>query len=63
MFSPGTKRSNFTARKSKPTTVTDSPVTPLTENRRTVENDNSIPNRPTTGTPAPWASRLSVLAR
>ncbi|XP_016453974.2 nuclear pore complex protein NUP133 isoform X1 [Nicotiana tabacum] len=63
MFSPGTKRSNFTARKSKPTTVTDSPVTPLTENRRTAENDNSIPNRPTTGTPAPWASRLSVLAR
>ncbi|KAK6919235.1 LOW QUALITY PROTEIN: Nucleoporin, Nup133/Nup155-like, N-terminal [Dillenia turbinata] len=24
---------------------------------------NSIPNRPSTGTPAPWTSRLSVLAR
>lgn len=32
-----------------------SPATPLT--------DNSVPNRPTTGTPAPWAPRLSVLAR
>lgn len=26
-------------------------------------DNNSIPNRPATGTPAPWAPRLSVLAR
>ncbi|KAJ8568591.1 hypothetical protein K7X08_028124 [Anisodus acutangulus] len=63
MFSPGTKRSNISARREKPTTC-GSPVTPFTENRRPLDGNNSpIPNRPTTGTPAPWASRLSVLAR
>ncbi|CAK9180411.1 unnamed protein product [Ilex paraguariensis] len=65
MFSPGTRKSNFSARKERSTlgrVPTDSPITPLTENRRSLP-DNSIPNRPSTGTPAPWASRLSVLAR
>lgn len=64
MFSPGTKRPNFSARKSgreKPTT--GSPVTPFTENRKPLDDNSPIPNRPNTGTPAPWASRLSVLAR
>lgn len=64
MFSPGTKRSNFTARKSareKPTS--GSPVTPFTDNRRPLDDNSPIPNRPSTGTPAPWASRLSILAR
>ncbi|PHT43052.1 Nuclear pore complex protein [Capsicum baccatum] len=68
MFSPGTKRSNLNARKSgrdKPTTTTtsSSPVTPLTQNRRPLDDNSPIPNRPSTGTPAPWASRLSALAR
>uniref|UniRef100_A0A5B7BVC6 Nucleoporin Nup133/Nup155-like N-terminal domain-containing protein n=1 Tax=Davidia involucrata TaxID=16924 RepID=A0A5B7BVC6_DAVIN len=62
MFSPATKKSNFSARKDRTIGHTDSPITPLVENRRSL-HDNSIPNRPSTGTPAPWASRLSVLAR
>ncbi|KAK3031989.1 hypothetical protein RJ639_036194 [Escallonia herrerae] len=66
MFSPGTKRSSFSARKERNPLARpppqDSPVTPLGENRSSIHND-SIPNRPSTGTPAPWAPRLSVLAR
>nr|GMD33613.1 nuclear pore complex protein NUP133 [Ipomoea batatas] len=63
MFSPGTRKSNLTARKpGRERPLTDSPVTPLLENRRS-HLDNAVPNRPSTGTPAPWASRLSVLAR
>lgn len=69
MFSPGTKRSNFIARKertssnlSRAPAPVDSPITPVAENRKLLPDD-SIPNRPSTGTPAPWASRLSVLAR
>ncbi|KAA8524826.1 hypothetical protein F0562_011249 [Nyssa sinensis] len=62
MFSPATKKSNFSARKDRTLGYADSPITPLVENRRLLY-DNSIPNRPNTGTPAPWASRLSVLAR
>lgn len=68
MFSPGTKKSNFSSRKDRtvrahtPPVGNSSPVTPLTENRRPV-TENAIPDRPNTGTPAPWASRLSVLAR
>ncbi|KAK3010502.1 hypothetical protein RJ639_011771 [Escallonia herrerae] len=69
MFSPGTKRSSFSARKERnplarppPPPPQDSPVTPLGENRSSI-HDDSIPNRPSTGTPAPWAPRLSVLAR
>ncbi|KAJ6686817.1 NUCLEAR PORE COMPLEX PROTEIN NUP133 [Salix purpurea] len=50
MFSPGIKRSsNRKAAAAAP----DSPA----------PGNNSIPNRPATGTPAPWAPRLSVLAR
>lgn len=70
MFSPGTRKSNYgSARKDQKTietsdntakkstlTANDSPKTPL-------QDSNVIPNRPFTGTPAPWAARLSVLAR
>ncbi|PON80716.1 Nucleoporin [Parasponia andersonii] len=66
MFSPGTKRSNASSRTRRGPNLghagTGSPVTPLAENRRS-SSDNSVPNRPSTGTPAPWAPRLSVLAR
>lgn len=64
MFSPGIKRpgaSSGTERNlGKPTS--HSPITPLSQNRRSLLS-NSIPDRPSTGTPAPWAPRLSVLAR
>ncbi|XP_057955734.1 nuclear pore complex protein NUP133 isoform X2 [Malania oleifera] len=64
MFSSGTKKPNINSRKdrSRGQAVPDSPVSPLVENRRSFY-DHSIPDRPTTGTPAPWTSRLSVLAR
>ncbi|KAI3497232.1 hypothetical protein L1887_39700 [Cichorium endivia] len=68
MFSPGTKKSNFSARKDRtvrahpPPVGNGSPVTPVTENRNPV-TENAVPDRPSTGTPAPWSSRLSVLAR
>ncbi|RAL42791.1 hypothetical protein DM860_009298 [Cuscuta australis] len=63
MFSPGTRKTNFTARKSgRERSAADSPVTPLVESRRS-HLGNDVLNRPSTGTPAPWASRLSVLAR
>ncbi|XP_057508385.1 nuclear pore complex protein NUP133 [Actinidia eriantha] len=63
MFSPATRKSNFSARKDRSLHAPpDSPLTPLAENRRPL-HENSVPNRPSTGTPAPWASRLSVLAR
>ncbi|KAL6135129.1 hypothetical protein ACLB2K_067357 [Fragaria x ananassa] len=57
MFSPGTKRANANPRRDQ-----GSPATPLSEIRLS-SPDNSVPNRPSTGTPAPWAPRLSVLAR
>ncbi|KAJ6338701.1 hypothetical protein OIU76_008208 [Salix suchowensis] len=50
MFSPGIKRS------SNRKAAAAAPDSPASDN-------NSIPNRPATGTPAPWAPRLSVLAR
>ncbi|KAL3510013.1 hypothetical protein ACH5RR_029414 [Cinchona calisaya] len=71
MFSPATRKSNYGgARKDQNTTENsniivakrysltgnNSPKTPL-------HDSNVIANRPSTGTPAPWASRLSVLAR
>lgn len=66
MFSPGTKRSNLSSRKERSLghslNALDSPITPVPESRKPA-NDNSIPDRPSTGTPAPWAPRLSVLAR
>ncbi|XP_050205728.1 nuclear pore complex protein NUP133 isoform X2 [Mercurialis annua] len=58
MFTPGSKRATrssiHNAGSHRP--ALDSPVTPLQHNQ-------SIPNRPSTGTPAPWAPHLSVLAR
>ncbi|XVF21128.1 hypothetical protein REPUB_Repub12eG0064100 [Reevesia pubescens] len=66
MFSPGLKRSKLSSRKERNVgqnlTTPDSPATPFTENRKSA-HQTSIPDRPTTGTPAPWAPRLSVLAR
>ncbi|XP_038713797.1 nuclear pore complex protein NUP133 isoform X1 [Tripterygium wilfordii] len=65
MFSPGTKRSKWSSHKQRNVeqTLADSPITPLADHRKSVA-DNSIPNRPTTGTPAPWTpARSSVLAR
>ncbi|RDX89751.1 Nuclear pore complex protein NUP133, partial [Mucuna pruriens] len=60
MFSCGTKKSNARSRREQVRSSTvDSPVTPA----RTSLNDNAVHNRPSTGTPAPWAPRLSVLAR
>jgi nuclear pore complex protein Nup133 len=60
MFSPAIKRPG--AERNLGNTALHSPITPLTENRRSFLS-NSIPDRPSTGTPAPWAPRLSVLAR
>ncbi|XP_071736708.1 nuclear pore complex protein NUP133 [Rutidosis leptorrhynchoides] len=66
MFSPGTKKTTSkkdrTARTHPAPAITGSPVTPITDYRKPV-TENIIPDRPNTGTPAPWASRLSVLAR
>ncbi|KAG6662966.1 nuclear pore complex protein NUP133 isoform X1 [Carya illinoinensis] len=64
MFSPGIRRSNVSSRneRNQGHTVLHSPITPLSENRRSFLQ-NSVPDRPSTGTPAPWAPRLSVLAR
>ncbi|XP_010045890.2 nuclear pore complex protein NUP133 isoform X2 [Eucalyptus grandis] len=54
MFSPGTKRLSSSSRV-RVQNAPDSPLTPVPENQ--------VPHRPATGTPAPWAPRLSVLAR
>ncbi|KAF8380785.1 hypothetical protein HHK36_028279 [Tetracentron sinense] len=64
MFSPATKKSNFSSRKVRNLghAVPDFPSTPLSDNRRS-SYGASIPNRPSTGMPAPWASHFSVLAR
>lgn len=66
MFSPAAKKSNFSSARKNNSLLrrssldandsAPSSVTPL-------RDGNAIPNRPSTGTPAPWASRLSVLAR
>lgn len=62
MFSPLTKRAKQSSRNDKTprnrVAPPDSPATPATQNR-----NNFISDRPATGTPAPWAPRLSVLAR
>ncbi|KAF6149593.1 hypothetical protein GIB67_011202 [Kingdonia uniflora] len=66
MFSPATKKLNFTSQKDRnlgQILPPDSPATPLLENRRSSSYGTSIADRPSTGTPAPWVSRLSVLAR
>ncbi|KAL6570478.1 hypothetical protein OROGR_000028 [Orobanche gracilis] len=62
MFSPPAKKSSFSARKSV-TDRRDDNSTPLAPNRRPLPKCPAVPDRPATGTPAPWASRLSVLAR
>ncbi|KAH7576632.1 hypothetical protein JRO89_XS01G0121100 [Xanthoceras sorbifolium] len=65
MFSPATKRQNPSRRKDRiqQQTPVDSPSTPLAENRSFRQDNAPVPDRPSTGTPAPWAPRLSVLAR
>lgn len=69
MFSPSSrKKSTYSSLKDrnvnqqKTPSFDSSPITPVAGNRNSI-NDGSIPNRPQTGTPAPWASRLSVIAR
>lgn len=61
MFSCGAKKSNARVRRdqARGSPVPDFPVTPA----RASFNDTAVPNRPSSGTPAPWAPRLSVLAR
>ncbi|XP_043691253.1 nuclear pore complex protein NUP133 isoform X2 [Telopea speciosissima] len=56
MFSPATNKSSFSNQKGRHLghAAPDSPSTPFS---------SSFANRPTSGTPAPWTSRLSVLAR
>ncbi|GAV78363.1 Nucleoporin_C domain-containing protein/Nucleoporin_N domain-containing protein [Cephalotus follicularis] len=54
MFTPGTKRRPNSRSRVGPTVTADDSPSPAA---------NIIPNRPSTGTPAPWAPRLSVLAR
>lgn len=66
MFSPATGKSKHTSFKDrnarKKLQPDSSPMTPFADARK-LSFDDSIANRPKTGTPAPWASRLSVLAR
>ncbi|KAK9155347.1 hypothetical protein Sjap_002827 [Stephania japonica] len=67
MFSPATRKRHINPPPKDPNLgqplTTGSPATPLTENRRSSALGTAVPNRPSTGTPAPWTSRLSVLAR
>ncbi|XP_068669283.1 nuclear pore complex protein NUP133 [Aristolochia californica] len=68
MFSPAVRRKPHVGphrdRNLEGTPGQGSPSTPLAENQRSSSSLASpVPNRPSTGTPAPWASRLSVLAR
>ncbi|KAG8387204.1 hypothetical protein BUALT_Bualt03G0228900 [Buddleja alternifolia] len=62
MFSPPSRKS---ARKNVGIQRDYDVSTPLAENRRPplALDSPAVPNRPATGTPAPWSSRLSVLAR
>ncbi|KAL8477953.1 hypothetical protein ACS0TY_030016 [Phlomoides rotata] len=62
MFSPPTRKSTLSARKNV-SERRDDISTPLPENRRLLLDSPSVPGRPATGTPVPWSSRLSVLAR
>ncbi|KAI3902170.1 hypothetical protein MKW92_051961 [Papaver armeniacum] len=66
MFSPPVKKHIFSSLKDRNLghELPASPATPLPDNQNSSSPlGTSIPNRPNTGTPAPWASRLSVLAR
>ncbi|CAA0831091.1 Nuclear pore complex protein NUP133 [Striga hermonthica] len=62
MFSTPSKESSFGARKNV-ANRRDDDSTPVAGNRRPLLDSPTVPNRPATGTPAPWASRLSVFAR
>lgn len=65
MFSPGTKRGNLSSKRERNVvqkTLLPKIESPITPQRRPLI-DNSVPDRPSTGTPAPWAPRLSVFAR
>ncbi|KAF5181689.1 nuclear pore complex protein [Thalictrum thalictroides] len=73
MFSPAIRKSShFTSssssQKDHRNLGRDSPTTPVTAENPTrllppSSSSSAIPNRPSTGTPAPWIPRLSVLAR
>ncbi|KAJ4896910.1 Nuclear pore complex protein NUP133 [Raphanus sativus] len=67
MFSPQTKRPKQSSLSHRTplhrAAPPDSPVTPATHNRESSNRSSFISDRPATGTPAPWAPRLSVLAR
>lgn len=65
MFSPAARKPHLASRRDRGLGhgAPDSPATPLAENRLSAFGGAAIPNRPITGTPAPWSSRLSVLAR
>jgi hypothetical protein len=63
MFSCGPKKKNNARDQIRTPTALDSPVTPSPHRRSSFNDNNAIPNRPLTGTPAPWTPRLSVLAR
>ncbi|KAG2307089.1 hypothetical protein Bca4012_083945 [Brassica carinata] len=67
MFSPLTKRPKQSSRNDRTprhrVAPPDSPATPATHNRESAQRDSFISDRPATGTSAPWAPRLSVLAR
>ncbi|XP_073123985.1 nuclear pore complex protein NUP133 [Henckelia pumila] len=61
MFSPATNKSGPSVRNN--VEIRRDFDSPLSENRRPLQGSPSVPNRPATGTPAPWPSRLSVIAR
>ncbi|XP_058070662.1 nuclear pore complex protein NUP133 [Magnolia sinica] len=65
MFSPATRKPHSVSQKDRnaPHIYPDSPSTPLVGPHSHMAAAASIPDRPASGTPAPWASRLSVLAR
>ncbi|KAJ8645294.1 hypothetical protein MRB53_007042 [Persea americana] len=63
MFSPATRKPRQKGR-NLAAEAPNSPATPLSAIHNQLPScASSIPDRPTTGTPAPWASRLSVIAR
>ncbi|KZV40723.1 hypothetical protein F511_22924 [Dorcoceras hygrometricum] len=61
MFSPATKKSSSAARKNVGIRRDYDSV--LLESRSPLQDSPTVPNRPASGTPAPWSSRLSVIAR
>ncbi|CAA0831084.1 Nuclear pore complex protein NUP133 [Striga hermonthica] len=62
MFSAPSKKSSFSARNNV-ANRRDDDSTPVAGNWRPLLDSPAVPNRSASGTPAPWASRLSVLAR